>query len=217
MTKGVPTVRGRRGPYAKSAERRAAIVEAAFEVFAAHGYQGGSLQRVADVVGMSQTSLLHYFPTKSDLLLAVLARRDEVALDGAEVLPSDGSFVARVLRQARWNESRPGLIGLFTVLSGEAVTEGNPGRAYVGARLTSLRAEYAAEFRQLAEQGRLREGVDPDRAAAALIALWDGIQSQWLLTPDEVDVEQHLRDHFDLLILPEGDEDEPGRSRRRSR
>ena len=57
----------RRGPYAKSAGRRVEIVKAAFEVFAERGYQGGSLQEVADRVGVSQTSLLHYFPSKRHL------------------------------------------------------------------------------------------------------------------------------------------------------
>ena len=62
----------RRGPYAKSTERRNTILAAAHAVFAARGYRAGSLQEVADRVGMSQTSLLHYFPSKSELLLAVL-------------------------------------------------------------------------------------------------------------------------------------------------
>ena len=67
--------RRRRGPYAKSAERRRQIVDAAFELFAAHGYRGASLQDVADRVGLSQTGLLHYFPSKRELLIAVLAKR----------------------------------------------------------------------------------------------------------------------------------------------
>ena len=50
----------KRGPYARSAERRRAIIDAALEVFAAKGYLAGSLQDIADRIGVSQTSLLHY-------------------------------------------------------------------------------------------------------------------------------------------------------------
>ena len=46
----------KRGPYAKSAQRRRQIIEAAFDVFAARGYQGGSLQEVADRVGLGHTA-----------------------------------------------------------------------------------------------------------------------------------------------------------------
>ena len=69
----------KRGPYAKSAQRRRQIIEAAFDVFAARGYQGGSLQEVADRVGLGHTSILHYFPSKRALLIAVLEQRDAVA------------------------------------------------------------------------------------------------------------------------------------------
>jgi len=195
--------RGRRGPYAKSAERRESIVAAAFEVFAAHGYAGGSLQKVADVVGMSQTSLLHYFPTKSQLLLAVLARRDEVSTGPLPSGPDEGSLTEAVVRQARANESVPGVVELYTVLSGEAVTEGNPGREYVSQRLARLRREFGDAFRGVEAAGLLRPGVDPDRAASALVALWDGLQLQWLLAPDEVDVAGQLREHLALVVLPE--------------
>jgi AcrR family transcriptional regulator len=192
----------RRGPYAKSAERRASIVDAAFEVFSTKGYVGGSLRDVAEVVGMSQTSLLHYFPSKSALLLAVLERRDVVS-DHSAAPPDCGGLVETVLGQARHNETVPGLIALYAVLAGEAVTTGNPGSGYVRERFERLRGEYGDALRALEARGRLRPGVDPDRVASGLVALWDGIQLQWLLDPGRIDVVQQLRDYLDLVILPD--------------
>jgi AcrR family transcriptional regulator len=186
----------KRGPYAKSAERRASIVDAAFEVFAERGYNSGSFQDIADRAGMSQTSLLHYFPNKSALLLAVLDRRDEIIDDLPD--PSLG-MAAGVLGRAHTNEKIPGVVQLYTVLCGEATTAEHPGREYFITRFRNLRSEYAAELRALP----LREGVDPDRAAATIIGLWDGVQLQWLLEPDAVDVEACLRDYLQL-ILPDG-------------
>lgn len=202
--------RGSRGPYAKSAERRAAIVDAAFDVFSSRGYRGGSLQEVADRVGVSQTSLLHYFPSKRDLLRAVLERRDAVSTRGdgsggagpGSAADGDEDFTEAVLRQARHNEAVPGLIGLYTALAGEATTDDSPVRDYVASRFDDLRSEYAEGFRALREQGRLVDGVDPDRAAAALVALWDGIQLQWLIDPTSVDVVAQLREHIDRIVLP---------------
>lgn len=186
----------RRGPYAKSAERRAAIVEAAFEVFAERGFNSGSFQDVADRAGMSQTSLLHYFPNKSALLLAVLDRRDEIVDD---IPDASQSLTDSILGRAHANVKIPGVIQLYTVLCGEATTAEHPGRDYFVTRFRNLRTEYAAELRTLP----LREGVDPDRAAATIVALWDGIQLQWLLEPDAVDVELVLADYLHL-ILPTG-------------
>lgn len=192
----------KRGPYAKSKQRRESIVTAAHEVFAARGYWGGSLQDVADTVGMSQTSLLHYFPSKSELLLAVLEWRDGITGSGAARDPEE-ALVDAVIRQARFNESIPGVIELYTVLCAESVTENHPGRDYFTERYERLRRSYTRKFSALAEEGRLREGVEPERAAASLIALWDGIQTQWLMAPTSVDMAACLRDYLQLLILQE--------------
>ncbi|PYI67212.1 TetR/AcrR family transcriptional regulator [Arthrobacter livingstonensis] len=192
----------RRGPYAKSRRRRESIVAAAHEVFAARGYRGGSLQDVADKVGMSQTSLLHYFPAKSDLLLAVLHLRDSITADGS---PRDLSetLVESVMRQASFNETVPGVIELYTVLCAESLTDNHPGLDYFTERYEALRSSYLRAFAALADEGRLRPGVDPERAAATLVALWDGIQTQWLMAPELVDMAGCLRDYLELVVLPE--------------
>jgi AcrR family transcriptional regulator len=195
---------GRRGPYAKSAERRRSIVAAAYSVFATRGYTNGSLQEVADRVGVSQTSLLHYFPTKGDLLLAVLHWRDTITGDGSAEPDPDEPLLAAVVRQAGYNERYPGVIGLYTVLCAESVTDEHPGHAFFVDRFTRLRATYAADFAALADAGRLKAGVDPARAAASLVGLWDGAQLQWLLDPGSVDVPRLLRDYLELVVLPEG-------------
>jgi AcrR family transcriptional regulator len=192
----------RRGPYAKSEERRRTILDAAHAVFAARGYRGGSLQDVADRVGLSQTSLLHYFPSKSDLLMAVLKRRDEIT-SGSFPDDMEEGLVDSVIRTALFNEDIPGVIELYTVLCAESVTEGHPGREYFTERFERLRKSYARRFAELADEGRLRPGIDPDEAAMSLVALWDGLQTQWLLAPDDVDVAKGLRGYFKLLVLPE--------------
>lgn len=203
MTTNEASQPSRRGPYAKSKERRHAILAAAHAVFAAHGYRGGSLQDVADHVGMSQTSLLHYFPSKSELLLAVLNWRDSITGDGTAPPDPEETLADAVIRQARFNEEIPGVIELYTVLCAESVTEGHPGREYFTERFERLRRSYARSFTQLAEEGRLRPGVEPEAAAASLIALWDGIQTQWLLSPGSVDMAGCLRGYLELVILPE--------------
>ncbi|PPG16029.1 TetR/AcrR family transcriptional regulator [Rathayibacter sp. AY1C6] len=192
----------RRGPYAKSAERRRAIIEAAHQVFAARGYARGSLQEVADRVGLSQTSLLHYFPSKTDLLFAVLEHRDLITGDGSSPPDPEEGLVAGILRQTRYNETAPGVIELYAVLCGESTTQEHPGRDFFAARFRRLRSEYAAELRELQAAGRLREGSDPERVAASIIALWDGVQLQWLLERDAVDMVACLADYLDLVVLP---------------
>ncbi len=189
----------RRGPYAKTAERRQQIVDEAYRLFATRGYHGSSLREIAAAAGMSLGSLQYHFGSKDDLLVAVLARRDELS-SGAAVPPGAGSFADHIVAQAERNEDIPGLIALYSVLSAEAVTADHPGRDYFLGRYDLLRADYAAELTVLRDAGRLREGVDPAIAAATIVALWEGIQLQWLYTPESIDAAKTLRSYLDLVL-----------------
>lgn len=191
----------RRGPYAKSALTRQRITEAAFEVFAERGYRGGSLQEVADRVGMSQTSLLHHFPTKRHLLVAVLDHRDASAANEPQAV-REPDFPTRIVERARLNEHVDTLIELYVILCGEAMTDNDIARDFYDRRFAYLRQRYAEHLRQLAEDGRLRSGVDIERAAASITALWDGIQTQWLLDRS-IDMAAVLADYLNLIITPE--------------
>ena len=53
-------------------DARGAIVAAAMRLLAAHGFDGTALQDVADAVGVSKQAVLHHFPTKEHLRVAVL-------------------------------------------------------------------------------------------------------------------------------------------------
>ena len=56
-------------------ERREQIVTVATELVARHGFNGLSLQEVADGVGITQAGLLHYIGTKNGLLKLLLDSR----------------------------------------------------------------------------------------------------------------------------------------------
>lgn len=196
--------RTRRGPYAKSAQRRQQIVEQAYRAFATRGYHGSSLREIAAASGISLSNLQHHFATKEELLVAVLARRDE---QGGEIIagPAGLPFREHILAQAKANEGIPGLIALYSILSAEAVTPEHPGHTYFAERYDDLRSEYEAEFIVLRERGRLRPGVEPALAATTVVALWEGAQLQWLYAPDRVAAGDALRAYLELVVVPEAD------------
>jgi len=53
----------------------ASILDAAATVFVAHGYAGGTTNRIASEAGVSVGSLYEYFPNKDSILAALLERR----------------------------------------------------------------------------------------------------------------------------------------------
>ncbi|MGZ8566391.1 MAG: TetR/AcrR family transcriptional regulator [Actinomycetota bacterium] len=83
-------------------QRRTTIVEEAIRAFGREGYQGASLDTIAQAVGVRKQTLLYYYPTKDDLLEACLAAAGQrVAEEIAAALegPADaGERAERVIR-----------------------------------------------------------------------------------------------------------------------
>ncbi|MFJ9866021.1 TetR/AcrR family transcriptional regulator [Streptomyces sp. NPDC101165] len=180
----------------RSEERRAEIVGAALEVIAERGYRGASLGAVAERVGLTQQGLLHYFPTKDALLVAVLRERDRW-----DAVPDTRWRVDLLASLVEYNAMRPAIIQTFSALLGESVTEGHPARSYFTERYAQVRASMTAVLRT--EYGdQLPNGLTPERTAPLLIAVMDGLQYQWLLDPESVDMPGAFRDFLRLLGEP---------------
>jgi AcrR family transcriptional regulator len=179
--------------------RREEIVDAALATIAERGYKGASLSEIAQRVGLTQQGLLHYFRSKERLLEAILARRDELDRDHFFGTPHTAAGGLDALaRLVEHNTQNAGLVQAYTVLSGESVTDDHPAREFFQRRYASLRRGLIEGFEaEYAE--RLPPGVTPEAAAALLIAVLDGLQVQWLLAPDEIDMPAAFRAFLGLL------------------
>ncbi|WP_242454140.1 TetR/AcrR family transcriptional regulator [Bailinhaonella thermotolerans] len=190
---------GRRQGYAVGEARRERILHTAMQEFAEHGYRGASLARIAERCELSQPGLLHHFPSKERLLVAVLELRDR--MDAERIGHVTGAAMLHALADLVERNSRvPGLVQLFTVLSGEAVTADHPAHTWATERYRALRAALTEAFREAVAAGDFRPDTDPESQADRLIAVMDGLQLQWLLEPDRVDMPKIFRAHIEDLL-----------------
>ena len=168
---------------------RERVLQAALRAIASNGYRGSALAAIAADAGLTTAGLLHHFPSKEHLLVAVLAERDR--LDGAQFQLAGFHGLAALDRLAelvQHNAMVPGLVQAYTVLMGESVGEDHPAREWFRERYPRRRANIAAALRAGIGSGEIRHEVDCDAVAAQIIAMMDGLQVQWVLNPDEVDM-----------------------------
>lgn len=170
-------------------ERRQQILDAATRVFGAKGTSAGTLQEIADQVGITRAGVLHYFGSKNGLLQAVLEHRDQsdVAELPAQHVPSGDEWFRHLVRTAVDNTQRPGIVQAYVVLSSEAVMEGHAATPFFQHRYAALRQEGADAIKETWPSADL----DSDKvalASACIPAIMDGLQVQWLLDPESVDL-----------------------------
>ena len=196
-----PAPRAQR-PRAATAERRDEILRAAMETFAARGYHQGSLAEVTERVGMTHAGVLHHFGSKDRLLLEVLEYRDRSDVEGlaGRHMPGGLDLFRHLVRTARLNAERPGIVQTFAVLSAEAVTDDHPAQAWFRERYASLRGLVTEALTQLCAPDDPPHPADLDAAAASVIAVMDGLQVQWLLDPDAVDLAQATAFAIDAIL-----------------
>ena len=117
------------------------ILDAAAELFTTLGYASTSTRRIADAVGIRQASMYHHFPTKDDILDALLAGTVDAPLQLAKNLLA---------------ETGPAAVRLHLLITTDVAqlcaNRWNLGALYL---LPELRVPRFAEFHQA--RGELRE------------------------------------------------------------
>lgn len=195
--------------YPKGDRRRAQIVHAAFEAFAAGGYRGASMVQIAAACGVSRAGLQHHFATKEALLAAVLEERDringELFFVGCDPRADGLDYLRRLLRVTEHNATQREIVALFATLSTEAADPEHPAHGYFEYRYRWLRVDLDQALDELFAHGKLHDGVDRQVLASDLIALIDGLQIQWLIEPAAVDVTDRLHRRLEqILAVPLG-------------
>lgn len=181
-------------------------------VFARDGYSNASIAEVAADVGLTLPGLLHHFPSKTHMLLAVLEIRDQrsprlpdspqdcTLEEAAAGPPLPWSQVLDQLRLVnRANADIPGVIKAFSLLNAESLSQGHPAQNWFHHRSEWMLQYIANSLRHGQANGELNAAIDPDQVAAELIAMMDGLQLLWLRHPGKVALGSYFEDYLQRL------------------
>lgn len=197
----MPPQKGQR--QARGIARQQQILDAAFGLYASHGYRSTSLAAVAAAVGITEAGVLHHFPSKDALLAAVLTHRDSPDPDTEAWVAEPGGgleSLRRIPALAQVLVDNPLLARFDAVVGAESLADTGPAAAHFRARLRRIRKVLAAAVTAGVERGEVAPDVDADAVAIEIVAFMDGIQTQWLLDPDRIDLAAAYRSYIEGLV-----------------
>jgi AcrR family transcriptional regulator len=172
----------RRGPYARSTQRREQIALAVLDLVDELGHEGVTTAAVARRSATAEATVLYHFPTKDHLLVAALERADDLdaIVSGAE---RDDAWLDLDTLAGVADAPEDRRLRLFVMLKGQAATPGHPAQDYFRARTERAIRIYAELITRRQRAGLAHPGLDPREVAVQMLALWDGLTAMWIVDP----------------------------------
>jgi len=191
--------------YIKATEREGQIVAAAMRVLSDVGVAGTTLRGVATEAGIPLGTLHYVFPSKDQLLRAVIAAVMDDVVDAVRADLQLDRGVAHALRQGVTNfwstlvESDTGLqIMQYELAMYSVRSEGAGGLAQLQyERYTALVTEFCAQAAQAAGE---RCALDFDSLGRLALALVDGLIVQYVTSPDSERARRDLDRAVDMVV-----------------
>jgi AcrR family transcriptional regulator len=164
--------------------RRVEILEAAERIFVAEGYEGATIRKIADEVGVSSTALYMHFRDKDEILHEIcLAAMQALLQQNSQIAARRDDSVTRVRLMleayVRMGLEHP---NAYRLVFCSAPRVGGPIQTATAEIGSQVYARYVGVIREIAESGRLRV-ADADWAAQALWAACHGLVTLMITRP----------------------------------
>lgn len=147
------------------------ILEAALDVFAAHGFRGATLDQIADGAGLSKPNLLYYFASKEAVHQALLSRLLITWLDPLRQIDPLGDPLAEIMGYMRRKLDLSRDFPRESRLFANEILQGGPRfRPAIEGELRDLVQEKAHVLQGWMDQGRIAR-MDPVHLVFSIWAL----------------------------------------------
>jgi AcrR family transcriptional regulator len=162
--------------------RRVEILEAAERIFVADGYDGATIRKIADEVGVSSTALYMHFRDKDEILQEIcLTWVQALLVQNSEIAGRPGDAVSRV-RLLLEAYIRMGLEHPNAYMLVYCAPQRSGAQAATAEVAQKCYAAYAGVVDEIAAEGRLRVG-DAKIAAQTLWAACHGVVALLIMRP----------------------------------
>ena len=166
--------------------RRAEILRAAERIFVAQGYEGATIRKIADEVGVSSTALYMHFRDKDQILLEICTvAMEQLSAINSEICarPIDSISRVKMMLEAyvRFALDNPNAYRL--VFCSSPLADSMKKQLATAELGRQCLERFSGVIREIAAEGRLRTG-DPRTVHQALWSACHGMVSLMITKPD---------------------------------
>jgi AcrR family transcriptional regulator len=191
----------RRTQAARTRASREKIIRSATEAFAQKGFRGAKMADIAKAADLSEPGLLHHFASKTHLLMEVLKERDRIDSERmrATLQKNGNHFLEAGIELVEHNQTVRGLVQLFNLLVAESISPDHPAHEFFIERYQREREHWVQAIAQAQQAGEVRSDISAETLVILIFAMMDGLQVQWLLEPEKIDMAHLFRVMVDTL------------------
>jgi TetR/AcrR family transcriptional regulator, transcriptional repressor of aconitase len=151
-------------------ERRVQILDGARRAFAEHGYEGATVARLEEAIGLSRGAIFNYFPSKEELFVE-LAMQDTARMSELWVNQGLDAVVREVL------ELDPAWLGVYLELIRRVRTDG-AFRTRIEQRQQAITPVNRARVEQAQRKGEFRDDLEPAQIGLFVNLVLNGLALQ---------------------------------------
>ena len=155
----------------RSERARRAILDAAYDQLAAHGFAAMSIEGIAAAAGVSKQTIYRWWPSKAEVVLEAMLERAEVLIPPVDT----GNLEAdvRAFLEATFAAGNPTMTRMLTGLMAQAQLDPEFGAKFDARFLAARRDTLHALLERGVARGELPAGTDLDvRVDAVYGLLW---------------------------------------------
>lgn len=169
-------------------DERSAIVRAAIAVYDHRAFHEVTLETIAERAGLDLAAVLVHFPTLDELVSVTIQTWNGQRMGPLMPLAKQFGTAAFLRAVVLANIQDPGLMRLIVAVVNIASMPDHPAAPELQRQWVQFHAMVQRALVQDVAAGREPSTMDPARGAEQLIALYEGLQIQWM-----------MRAHMDVL------------------
>lgn len=181
------------------------ILDAALDVFSAHGYRGATLDQIAEAAGLSKPNILYYFSGKEEIHVTLLSQLMETWLDPLVDMDASGDPVTEILAYVQRKLDMARELPRESRLFANEILQGAPRmRPHLTADLKPLFDEKCVVIQEWSDTGK----IAPIDAQHLIFSIWAttqhyadfAAQIDVLIGPNVEAADAHLQALFSSIL-----------------